>query len=255
MKEAYNNGSGGIWQEEARIRSYEADLSGNLTMEGMLKIFQEAAWNHAEQLGVGYSHLQTRSHVWVLVRMLIAVETFPEWRQSVKVRTWPRGIQSLLAFRDFEMLDMQGRRLAGATSGWMIIDLQSRRPQRLEAWLESIAKFPDRKATGADPEKIVPDGIADTSTFMDVKYSDLDLNDHVNNTTYVRWILDGYPVDFHRSHRISRMALNFLAELNAGDSVALSTQGIGALRILHKVTRQRDGVDACRADLVWIPKS
>ena len=221
----------GIWQEDAHVRSYEADLSGKLTMEGLLKIFQEAAWNHAEQLGVGYSHLKAKGCVWVLSRMMIAIETFPVWCQSVRVRTWPRGTQSLLALRDFELRDAEGRKLAAATSGWMILDLQSRRPQRADSWLEAIRTFPDRKATGADPEKIVPHGDVAASTFARVKYSDLDLNDHVNNTTYVRWILDGYPVEFHRSHMVKRLALNFLAEVNATDSVAFNSREVGEYRL------------------------
>ncbi|MBP1595733.1 MAG: hypothetical protein H6Q05_1110 [Acidobacteria bacterium] len=241
----------GIWVEETDIRSYDVDISSRLTIESLLKIFQEAAWNHAEHLGLGFSHLGKRNQVWVLSRMMLAVESYPEWGQPVVARTWPRGCKSLLALRDFELLDMQGRKLAGAASGWMIIDLQSRKPQRAEPFIQPIRTFPERRAVGADPEKITPDGEGSRPVILKVKYSDLDLNNHVNNAAYARWILDGYPVDFHRRHRVRRFHLNFLAEVNADDSVAISTREVDPLHRIHTLRRQRDGVESCRAEVIW----
>ena len=51
----------GIWEEHATIRSYDVDAARNATIESLLRYFQEAAWNHAEHLGVGYSHLRRQN--------------------------------------------------------------------------------------------------------------------------------------------------------------------------------------------------
>ena len=133
----------------------------------------------------------------------------------------------------------------------MIIDLETRRPQRVEPFIQSIRTFPERQAVGADPEKITQDGEGSPPEVLKVKYSDLDLNNHVNNATYARWILDSYPVAFHRGHRVSRLNLNFLAEVNAEDSVAISTREVEPQRTIHTLRRQRDGVESCRAEVVW----
>ena len=82
----------GIWTEELEIHSYDVDIARKATMEGLLKYFQEAAWNHAEHLGLGYSHLRCRGQVWMLSRMMVVVDTYPEWGQSVVARTWPRKV-------------------------------------------------------------------------------------------------------------------------------------------------------------------
>jgi acyl-ACP thioesterase len=101
----------GIWTESHRICSYEVDITRRLTMESILRNFQEAAWNHAEHLQLGYSHLRGNNQAWVLSRMTVRVQTYPHWDQAVTIRTWPRGSQSLFALRDFEMLDKNGRQL------------------------------------------------------------------------------------------------------------------------------------------------
>jgi medium-chain acyl-[acyl-carrier-protein] hydrolase len=158
---------------------------------------------------------------------------------------------SLLALRDFEMLDANGRKLLGATSGWMVLDLQSRRPQRVEPILASIRSFPERRAAGEEAARLAGASDWAEQTSLDVKYSDLDLNDHVNNATYARWILDSYPADFHRTHSVRSMVINFLAEVGGDDSVTLSKREVGKHRVAHTIWRRIDGTEACRAEITW----
>ncbi len=241
----------GIWTEELDIHSYDVDIAKKATMESLLKFFQEAAWNHAEHLGLGYSHLGLRGQLWMLSRLMVVVDSWPAWGQGVVVRTWPRGAKSLLALRDFELLDEDGRRLAGATSSWLVFDQNSRRPLRVEPILGSIRVFPERRSIGCDAAKLaVPESLA-APLVLQVKYSDLDLNDHVNNAAYVRWILDSYPLEFHRAHSLRSLAINFLAELGGDDSVEIRSADAGDLRMTHTIRRRSDAAESCRAELVW----
>ncbi len=241
----------GFWEEHVEVHSYDVDVSRRLTLENLLQYFQEAAWNHAEHLGWGYSRLRSQNQIWVLARMMVVADAYPEWGQSVVLRTWPCGWVSLLALRDFEVLDNEGRKLLAATSSWLVLDLKSRRPQRIEPLLGSMRTFPAHRAVGADANKLPPVAESSPTSIFNVRYSDLDLNLHVNNTTYARWILDSYPVDFHRTHRLRSTTLNFLAEVGGDDAVALSSQDLGEFRIAHSIRRHTDGTEACRAELVW----
>ena len=241
----------GFWEEPFKVHSYDIDAAKRLTLESLLKYFQEAAWNHAEHLGRGYSHLRSRNQVWVLSRMMVVVNAHPEWGDPLILRTWPCGSASLLALRDFELMDNNRRRLSCATSGWLVLDLQSRRPQRIEPILGSMPTISGYRAVGGEALKLQPVAGSGSCTVLAVRHSDLDLNDHVNNTTYARWILDSYPIDFHRTHRLRRISLNFLAEVGCHDSVMLSSSELGELRVAHSVRRQIDGAEACRAELTW----
>jgi medium-chain acyl-[acyl-carrier-protein] hydrolase len=243
----------GIWMEEVEIHSYDVDFERKITIESLLKYCQEAAWNHAEHLGVGYSHLRQRGQLWMLSRLALAVHSYPEWGQRVAVRTWPCGTKSLLALRDFELLDAQGHPMAAATSSWLVFDQQTRRPLRLEPILGSVRILPDRRALGYDAEKLTATEIPSSSATIKVKYSDLDLNDHVNNSTYTRWIIDSYPLEFHRAHWIRNLTINFLAELDGRDTVELSTVELKDLCFTHSIRRQADNGESCRAEIVWVP--
>ena len=63
-----------IWAETFKVHSYEVDFTQRATLTTLCHYFQEAAWNHAELLGVGYSQLQTERRLWVLSRLLIELK-------------------------------------------------------------------------------------------------------------------------------------------------------------------------------------
>ncbi|MEK7356521.1 MAG: acyl-[acyl-carrier-protein] thioesterase, partial [Bdellovibrionota bacterium] len=59
------------------------------------------------------------------------------------------------------------------------------------------------------------------ATFQ-VRNSDIDMNDHVNNTKYSQWILDAMPIEWHRKYKLERYQICFLNEAKLGDSVDVS---------------------------------
>ena len=56
------------------------------------------------------------------------------------LETWPSGIDRLFAIRDFRMVAGE-EVLLRATSEWMVIDVNRRRPVRLPAWVTETAAF------------------------------------------------------------------------------------------------------------------
>jgi len=50
-----------VWTEPLKICSYDVDFTRRVTSASLCRHFLEAAWNHAEALGVGFSHLLTQS--------------------------------------------------------------------------------------------------------------------------------------------------------------------------------------------------
>jgi acyl-ACP thioesterase len=91
----------GIWRERLQIHSYDVDFHKRATVEAISRTFLEAAWNHAEQLGFGYARLATQNQLWVLARLAIQVDLYPQWGQTIEVITWPRGTSSVPSSNEF----------------------------------------------------------------------------------------------------------------------------------------------------------
>lgn len=247
------------WEDEYLITSYEVDASGKMPLSAMGKFMQETAYNHANHLDFGYDQLKQEGLFWVLSRLLISIDKYPRWGDKIRVRTWPSGVEGLLAYREFKVLDMQGNTIGGAGSAWLMLDLEKHRPQRPELLKERNGLFPTERALDRRPAKIPSLNEPKEGVFYPVRYSDLDLYDHVNNAKYMQWILDSYPEDLLRQHEVALFEINFLAETKMGDEVAIHTENIespvsSSIAFRHCIKRKADNRDICLAEICWRKK-
>ena len=241
-----------VWVERLKICSYDVDFSRAATSASLCRYFLDAAWNHAEALGVGYRHLQSQDKFWVLSRLRLQVERFPDWGSAVTLRTWPRPVQSVFAMRDFELVDDAGARLAAGSSAWLILDAASKRPQRLSRLLPGLIELAERTATDRDPEKLPDPGSWAEAYSAFVRYTDIDVNRHVNSIRYIGWILDAYPFPFLAAHRVRTLEINYLGETLAGDVLEVRTQRAEPFAASHSLVKA-PGAEVCRARVEWMP--
>jgi len=211
----------GVWTESFKVHSYDVDFKKTATLESLCQHFQEAAWNHAEQLGAGYQRLLEENRFWVLSRLLVEVARHPRWGETITLRTWPRAAKSVFAMRDFEMLDSSGARIVAGTSGWLVLDTKTRKPQRVDKLIAGIKTPADKRALEREPQKLDCGEPGADSRQVTVQYSDIDVNSHANNSCYVGWLMDSYPLDFHRSNAVGSLEVNFLGEAVAGETLSV----------------------------------
>lgn len=204
------------------VRSYDVGIAGVLKPQSIFQFFQEAAGNHATHLGVGYEALQSIGLVWVLSRIKAEIANLPAWGDEVVVTTWPKGADRLFALRDFLMSGRNGIVMVRGTSCWLLVSVESLRPRRIESLPHSFPLNDKEHALQESLDRIpVPIG-------LEVKYekrvmaSDLDLNNHVNNTEYVRWITDCVGTDKKTTLSLRSVQINYLEEAKLGETIVFS---------------------------------
>jgi acyl-ACP thioesterase len=158
-----------------------------------------------------------------------------------------------LALRDLSVTHEDGRIIGGAKSAWLVLDLKSRKPQRVEPLLAGIDPFPDRHGVEATLEKIPAPKDSEAKAIFRVHYSDLDMHQHVNNARYIEWVLDSYSFEMNQTHHISTFEINFLAESSCGDELSIRSERQRDFipTYLHTVVRKEDGRELCRARVRW----
>ena len=239
-----------VWTEQLKFCSYDVDFTRRATIASLCRCFLEAAWNHAEALGVGFNHLGGQNKFWVLSRLLLEVEHSPVWGSLATLRTWPRAAKSVFAMRDFEMADSAGTRIAAGSSAWLVLDATSKRPQRPNKLLPSLMGLDRKAALGRDPEKLADGETWDEAFAATVRYTDIDVNRHVNSSRYIGWILDAYPFEFHRGRCVRSLEVNYLGETLEGDVLSVRTRQMAPTVFCHSLTKS-GGDEVCRARLVW----
>lgn len=241
------------WQDSYLMKSYHVDPDGLLSFPQLCLFFQETAYNHADHLEFGFKHLKEQQQFWVLSRLLVKVDAYPRWRDRVVLKTWPGGVDGLFALRHFQLESETGEKLAGAVSSWLILDSVRRRPTRPAKLKEASHLFPTEKALDTNPTKLKRFSIDAPGEPFAVRYSDLDLYDHVNNARYIQWVLDSFSRETHKEKRLVEFEVNFAAEAKIGDVVSIHTKPLedspGFFE--HCVKRQSDNRDVCLARTRW----
>jgi medium-chain acyl-[acyl-carrier-protein] hydrolase len=241
------------WEDEYSISFCEVDTKKEVFLPTLWSLMQETAWHHADHLKLGYSNLAEHKYFWVLSRLSIQMDRYPGWGEKIKVKTWLTGMGHLFALRNFSMTNSKGDILGTAKSAWLVLDLKSRRPQRIEPVFKHIRHLLDHLPSAKEPEKLPGPVQSKMEKSYTVRYSDIDMHDHVNNTKYMEWILNSYPFEMHRKCHIHSFEINFLAESSHGDEISVHTEPVenSALTFLHGVFRKNDGRELCRARVSW----
>jgi acyl-ACP thioesterase len=199
----------------------DIDRSDRLTLAATFDFFQEAAISHAEFLGVGRESMARTGQVWILSRMSVLMERRPKYRETVTVRSWPRGWEKLFALRDYDIRDASDTPLVRGRSCWLIIDIEKRRPLRPQAVMEALPLNEGIDALPSGASGLEPRNSLVKAGERKALYSDIDYNGHVNNARYIQWIQDVIePEQLERAEKM-RLDINYLNEIKPGETTEI----------------------------------
>ncbi|KAB2091027.1 hypothetical protein ES319_A03G162500v1 [Gossypium barbadense] len=241
------------YRQTVVVRSYEVGPYKTATLESLLNLFQETALNHVWMSGLlsngfGATHGMVRNNlIWVVSRMQVQVDHYPIWPlaytpqstvytymtgvaadcrgEVLEIDTWVGASGKNGMRRDWLIRSQAtGITYARATSTWVMMNEKTRRLSKMpeEVRDEISPWFIDKRAINEDvPEKIVKldDNARYVNSDLKPKRSDLDMNHHVNNVKYVRWMLETIPDKFLESHQLSGIVLEYRRECGSSDRV------------------------------------
>jgi len=157
-----------------------------------------------------------RGESWVLNRMATAIHRYPRYEEPLRVVTWSSGVRTFKGYRDFRVF-CGDELVAAASSLWLYVNLKTKSLVRVpEAVVRHFPSHPGEVfMDGLDKLHLLPPGAGVPPTCRaSVRYSDVDGNGHVNNTTYVD-ILQTALARAGHSPRPGAIQIQFLKEIPA----------------------------------------
>lgn len=201
-----------IFTTQFSVTSADTDMYRRLRPGGLVNFLIQASIQSADSLGFGFGGLRKQHLFWVLSRLTVDIYRPLTWYETLEVETWAKDVEKLIYLRDYIVRDGQKQEVARGTSGWLAIDLQTKRPKRLEGVeAEIFEQLRDRHGLERSPLKLT--GTQDGQSFeVQPVYFDFDLNRHVTSTRYIDWMMDTFSMDFHGKHYPRHLSVNYMKE-------------------------------------------
>lgn len=214
--------------EENKIGTYSfvaepfhVDFTGRLTMGVLGNHLLNCAGFHATERGFGIATLNESNYTWVLSRLAIELEEMPLQYESFSVQTWIENVYRLFTDRNFAILNKDGKPIGYARSIWAMISMDTRKPADLLSLHNgSIVDYICQKECPIEKPGRIKVNQKELAGEMVTKYSDIDINGHVNSIRYIEHILDLFPLEIFREKRIRRFEMAYNAESYYGDTLA-----------------------------------
>jgi medium-chain acyl-[acyl-carrier-protein] hydrolase len=238
-----------IWRENFKITSYQVDFQEKIKPTHLMQLFQEAAGNHAQHLGAGYAELLAENLFWALSRLRVEFLRLPRWGEEIRIETWPCSLVGPFFRRDFIFFDNSDEVICRGVSGWLLLNSETMRPQRADRLTIELPFNEGKFALAAFPDRL--NGQAETPVFSKkILYNEIDVNNHVNNTRYLDWVMDCFESSFYRTHQLKSFTLEFLGEMHWDDEVELLSGQEGSSFHIQAVNL-KTGKIAFRSDVDW----
>nr|XP_043621451.1 oleoyl-acyl carrier protein thioesterase, chloroplastic [Erigeron canadensis] len=276
------------YKERFVIRCYEVGINKTATVETIANLLQEVGGNHAQSVGFSTDGFATTTTmrklhlIWVTARMHIEIYKYPAWSDVVEIETWCQSEGRIGTRRDWILKDYANGEVIGrATSKWVMMNEDTRRLQKVsddvrDEYLVFCPKtlrlaFPEENNSSLKKIGKLEDPAEYSRLGLVPRRADLDMNKHVNNVTYIGWVLESIPQEVIDTHELQTITLDYRRECQHDDivdslttpepldvssngSVASKKDGESMSKFLHLLRSSGDGLEINRGRTEWRKK-
>ena len=196
------------------------DFQRRIKLSSLTDLILTASGYNADENGFGLRHLKKLNATWVLSRLALEMDYFPKQYEKITVETWVQEVHTANTIRNYRIYNEKGEVIGNSTSVWVMINVETRRPMDLRL-LEGISVFATNESCGIDRPHKLNAVESETIDSFSVKYSDIDINQHVNTVRYMDWMVNTFTLDEHKAHTIRRVDVNFMNEVVYGDVISV----------------------------------
>ena len=231
---------------------FHVDFTGRLTLGVLGNHLLNCAGFHASERGFGMATVNEENYTWVLSRLAIEMEEMPYQYESFSIDTWVEDVYRLFTNRNYAIRDKDGRPIGYARSVWAMINMHTRRPiDLLSVNGGSIRDFICDEPCPIDTPSRIKVHSEEATASLRAKYSDIDVNGHVNSIRYIEHILDLFPLDLYRTQRVRRFEMAYVAESYYDDTLSFYVDREAEAGTYDAEIRKNGGETVCRAKIIF----
>ncbi|GEK90526.1 acyl-[acyl-carrier-protein] thioesterase [Alkalibacterium kapii] len=243
------------YKQKETIPYYMCDRNHQLTLSMLVNLLIEVSENHSALLGREESYMENLDISWIILRYEFKIDRLPDAKEKIEIETFATEYNKLFTYRTFIVRDNQNNQLIEVKVTFALMDHATRKMVRIpnEVVAPYAALFSRRIRRELKPHEIDKSQIDEKS--YEVRYFDIDTNNHVNNSKYIEWLLDSLNSAFLKTHAIRHGIITFDKEVKEGNTVTskVSKRLTDELFTDHRI--EVDGTTHASASFKWTEKS
>lgn len=208
-----------IYCSNYKIGLEDIGRNNEATNKALLAIMQDIACLHSASVGYGVLEIETKKRAWMLLDWKMEVIKRPKYNDDIKVETWSRKVERLYAYRDFQLKDKEGNIIAIGTSRWIFVDTERRRPVRLTADIADLYESETDKNVFLEEMEDIKCGDYLFKKDYCVQRRDIDINQHMNNLSYLDMAYEILPEDIYNTKVFNNIRIVYKKEILYGEKV------------------------------------
>ncbi len=182
-----------MYSKNYNVRYSETGENFNLTLPALMSYFQDTSVEHSEFSNNGAKKLAKNHLAWILTGWHVRIFRYPTLFENVSAATWATDFKHVYGYRNFSLTDKDQNIIAQAASVWVLYNYEKLKFQKitkqdaLDFGTDKISVFDDdtsyRLQMQPEYKKICS---------LQVQKGDIDSNGHVNNISYISYIVNAF---------------------------------------------------------------
>lgn len=208
-----------IYNETILLKTCECDMGQTWKPGAILEAMQETAGWHACSFGLDHPAMMEMGVAWVLSRLKVEFIRMPAAGEKITIETYPTPNRHLFFPRSHVFRDEKGEEIGRANSLWVTMDIHDRKIVKRDGVLAKMPDNAELKMAAGMPATVRPlDGEVKPGVVIP-QYTDLDVNEHVNNAKYLDWCCNALGIEVLREKCIMSFDVNYDMEIRPGCEV------------------------------------
>lgn len=238
-----------IWEKKYHLRAGDFDRYNRLQPAAVLDLFQDAAGQHGEELGVGYTAMLERSYLWVMVRVRFRILAQVHRYQTVNVKTWPLEPHRLNYRREYCIEDQEGNPLIIGSSEWVVMHSEKRRLLAVPNLYSIHEGFHTELMFDKKSERLQDFSWEGEPYVVNAAFSELDVNGHVNNIKYANYVMDA--IDPPQEVVLESVQIDYRKEVVQGTQLNIRYQRSDGVVLAKGLNNAGDTMFNCKITFLY----
>lgn len=235
------------YQMKMKIPFDMADMNGHVKLPDVILLSLQVSGMQSIELGVSdKAILEDYNLVWIITDYDIEVVRLPRFAEEITIETEALSYNRLFCYRRFTIYDEAGQEIIRMLATFVLMDRDSRKVHAVEP--DIVAPYQsdfDKKLIRGPKYANLEEPI---SKDYHVRFYDLDMNGHVNNSKYLDWIFEVMGADFLTKYIPKKINLKYVKEVRPGGVITSAVERTG-LESQHEITS--DGATNAQAIITW----